>query len=296
MSKKSKNIRFWESAILNNVTAHQYFERLMELAVSRFKWSGFPKSVDTRFLEVGEFENGHMLFFKDDVINEFLCLRVALGAPFTVYNIPKTRQAYAVNGYRNSLNDKNSVIIYNNMAHTLTKDNVMMYAYRLYNLDRIIDVNANAQKTPILVQVEDEKERLTLKNLFSQYDGNEPVIYADKSMTVKKPLTYLSANVPYIADKIQTLKSEIWNEALTYLGVSNVNLVKKERLVRDEVQRNMGGVLASRQSALMARQQAAEEINEMFGLNVTVEWNDELGESEEDGLDISDEAVRKEVI
>ena len=296
MSKKGKNIRFWESAILNNVTAHQYFERLMELAVSRFKWSGLPKSVDPRFLEVGEFENGHMLFFKDDVINEFLCLRVALCGPFTVYNIPKTRQTYAVNGYRNSLNDKNSVIIYNNMAHTLTKDNVMMYAYRLYNLDRIIDVNANAQKTPILVQVEDEKERLTLKNLFSQYDGNEPVIYADKSMAVKKPLTYLSANVPYIADKIQTLKSEIWNEALTYLGISNVNLVKKERLVRDEVQRNMGGVLASRQSALMSRQQAADEINEMFGLNVTVEWNDELGESEEDGLDISDEAVRKEVI
>lgn len=52
-----------------------------------------------------------------------------------------------------------------------------MFAKRLYNLDRAIDVNANAQKTPVVIKCTQE-ERLTLMNLYKQWEGNEPMISA----------------------------------------------------------------------------------------------------------------------
>ena len=108
-------------------------------------------------------------------------------------------------------------------------------------------------------------------NLYKEFDGNSPVIYGDKALKTSE-LKVLKTDAPFIADKLYTLKTEIWNEALTYLGINNVNVTKKERLITDEVQRNQGGTLASRNSRLGMRQKACEEINKMFGLNMWVEF------------------------
>jgi hypothetical protein len=148
-----------------------------------------------------------------------------------------------------------------------------MFARRLSNLDRIIDVNANAQKTPVLIRAS-EKQRLTMMNLYKEYDGNAPFIFGDKNLDLND-LSVLKTDAPYVADKIYTLKTQIWNEALTYLGISNVNITKKERLITDEVQRNQGGTIASRYSGLDARKQAADKINKMFGSNIEVEYRED---------------------
>ena len=134
-----------------------------------------------------------------------------------------------------------------------------MFARRLYNIDRIIDINANAQKTPVLV-LGNEKQRLTLLNLYKEYDG---IIFGDKNLDINA-LKALSTNAPYVCDKLYQLKTQIWNEALTYLGISNINIQKKERLITDEVTRNQGGTIASRYSRLETRRQAVEKINEML--------------------------------
>ena len=270
---KKKQREFWESSAMNNVTYMHYYNRLTELAISMFEWKNLPASVDPRFLETVLFTNGVAVFFKDDVIGE-LALRVTLGGDFDVYNIPKTRRAYASNGYQNALNDKNSVLIYNNYLHSNSRNDIEMYAKRLYSLDRAIDVNANAQKTPVLIKC-DETQRLTMKNLYMQYDGNTPFIFGDSNLQANG-FSVLKTDAPYVADKLYSLKTQIWNEALTYLGISNINIQKKERLVTDEVQRNQGGTLASRLSRLKARQQACDEINRMFGLNISVDYNEEI--------------------
>ena len=200
---------------------------------------------------------------------------------FNVYVIPKRRRAMSqYNGYNMKLNDKDSVIIYNNLLRTNSMLSVEMFAQRLYNLDRIIDVNANAQKTPVLISCS-EQERLTLLNMYKEFDGNAPVIHADKDLS-QKPLSVLKTDAPYVGDKIYQLKSQIWNEALTYLGISNTNFQKKERLISDEVSRNMGGVIASRYSRLDARRKAAKEINDMFGLNIEVNYKSDYRETDDE--------------
>lgn len=273
MARKPKDSMFCESLLMNNRTYLQYYNRLTELAISMFEWKNLPDSVDPRFLEMCLFGDGMAVFFEDEVLG-YLCLQVMIGGKLNVYRIPTDRRAYATNGYNKPLDETNSVIIFNNYLHTNSMLDVEMFSKRLYNLDRAIDVNANAQKTPVLIQC-DESQRLTMKNLYKQYEGNEPFIFGSKALDTSG-IKVLQTGAPYVADKLYQLKTQIWNEALTYLGISNINTQKKERLITDEVTRNQGGVIASRYSRLESRRQACKQINEMFGLNIECNYREDF--------------------
>lgn len=266
--------QFDDSLISNNMTYLQYLNRLTELAISMFEWKNLPPTVDPRYLELHLFETGCMVYFNDDVIGD-LCLDCIANGRLDVYGNPILRRAYSgYNNYQKLLKESNSVIIWNNYLHTNSVLDVQMFAKRLYNLDRIIDVNANAQKTPVLVQGT-EKQRLTLLNLYKEFDGNAPFIFGDKNLDLNS-LKAISTNAPYVCDKIYTLKTQIWNEALTYLGISNINIQKKERLITDEVTRNQGGTIASRYSRLESRREAVKKINAMFGTNIEVNYREDF--------------------
>ena len=275
MARRRKDREFWESADLNVASYIQYYDRLTELSISMFEWRNLPDTVDPRFLELTLFANGMAVFFKNDA-DEYLTLQCAISGPLDVYRIPIRRRAYAINGFNQELDNTDSVIIYNNMLHKNSMLDVRMFARELYNLDRAISVNANAQKTPILIRCT-ENERLSLENLYMNYDGNKPVIYGDKQLN-PNALTVLKTDAPYVADKLYTLKTQKWNEALTYLGISNVNITKRERLITDEVTRNQGGTIASRYSRLESRRQACAKINEMFGLNIQCDYREDYQE------------------
>lgn len=272
MSRKKK--LFEESAVENNRAFLFYYYRLMELSVSMFKWENLPDTVDQRYIEMELFRNGSVVYFNDEYIGN-LCLDVLFNGNFDVYGYPIKRRAYSYyNNYNKELDNTNSVIVYNNYIRTNSETAVRMYAKRLYNLDRIIDVNANAQKTPVLIRAS-EKQRLSMLNLYKEYNGNSPFIFGDKDLDLSD-IKAISTQAPYVSDKIYTLKTQIWNEALTYLGISNINIQKKERLITDEVMRNQGGTIASRYSRLESRQKAVNEINKMFGTNISVTYQEDL--------------------
>nr|DAP78445.1 MAG TPA: upper collar protein [Caudoviricetes sp.] len=269
---------FDESAVINNYTYTQYFDRLTELAISMFEWKNVPDTIDPRYLELTLFEKGCAVYFNDEEIGD-LCLSCINSGNFDVYGNPVLRRAYSsYNNYQKLLKYNNSVIIWNNYLRTNSIMQIKMYASRLYNLDRIIDVNANAQKTPVLVQAS-EKQRLIMLNLYKEFEGNAPFIFGDKNIDINA-LKVLQTQAPYVADKIYELKTQIWNEALTYLGISNVSVQKKERMVSDEVTRNLGGTFASRYSRLESRRQAVEKINSMFGTNIEVNYREDLQDVE----------------
>lgn len=286
-NKGKDNSIFNDTARLNNLTYEQYVDRLTELAVSMFEWRNLPETIDPRYMEMALFLNGCVVYFRDEVIGD-LCLDCVAQGNFDVYGYPIRRRAYSrYNHYQKNLNVDDSVIIWNNF---LRKNNVLdmqMFSRRLANLDRIIDVNANAQKTPVMVTAT-EKQRLTMLNLYMKYDGNEPFIFGDANLDLNG-LKVLQTDAPFVAQDIYQLKTEIWNEALTYLGISNVNITKRERLITDEVTRNQGGTVASRYSRLESRREAVKKINEMFGTNIEVNYREdfELTLNEDDAGDDS---------
>lgn len=269
---KSKKTR-WASAELNNKTYIDYYNRLMEMALNVFEWKNLPDTVDERFLEMALYEYGYCVYFNDEFVGD-LALTCTIGGQLDVYRIPILRRAYAQNGYNKLLSSKDSVLIFNNYLHTPTSLTIELFARRLYEIERTIDVNVKAQKTPNLI-LSSEQQRLTMQNLYMQYDGNEPFIFGDKNMDFDG-IKSLKTDAPFVADKLQILKHQIWNEALTFCGIENSNADKKERLVSDEVGSNYGNIEAQRNVMLNARRQAVKKINKMFGTNIEVGFRSNL--------------------
>lgn len=273
-NRKREKTLFGESATVNNLTYMQYLNRLTELSVSMFEWKNLPPTVDARYLELHLFETGSMVYFDDDVIGN-LCLDCLPSGRLDVYGNPVLRRAYSgYNNYQKLLKESNSVIIWNNYLHTNSILEVKMFARRLYNLDRIIDVNANAQKTPVLIQGT-EQQRLTLKNLYKEFDGNSPFIFGDKNLDLNS-LKCLQTGAPYVCDKLYNLKQMYWNEALTYLGINNTGAQKRERMLAIESSQAQGGTISSRYSRLQSRREAVEKINAMFGTNIEVNYREDF--------------------
>lgn len=261
------------NALQNKFSFIDYMDRMTELALTMFKWQNLPDTINEDYLEKQLFYKGKALFFEDDVIG-YLALQCIDQGGFDVYGIPIRRMGKGYNQYISApkTND-DSVIIYNNRLHKSTYQLTRFFASKMWNIDRAIDVNVNAQKTPILLQGA-ENERLTLKNLYMQYDGNEPVIYGTDKLNTEG-FTVLKTDAPFVASQLYTLKIAIWNEYLTSLGISNTAFEKRERLVSDEVVRSQGGTIASRYSRLDMRRKACEEINRMFGLNIWVDYKED---------------------
>lgn len=283
MAKKRNNREFWESGADNTISWRNYYDRLMELAITAFKWENLPDTVDERFLELTLFCYGQCLFFKEPNIEQYVVMKNILSGKPNIYNIPMMRRAYAVNGYSSDFDESNSVIIWNNYLHKGSRQSIVLFAKELAEIDRTIAVNVNAQKTPVLILC-DEQQRLTMENFYMKYEGNQPFIFGDSSLNPNS-IKALSTGAPYVADRLYELKTKKWNEALTYLGVSNVES-KKERMLTAEVDRMQAGTIASRYPKLEARRAACEQINKMFGLDVWVNYREDTGVAgEEEGED-----------
>lgn len=272
---------FWNSARTNNSTFLQYYNRLTDLAISQFEWTNLPPTCDARFLELALFADGMAVFFKDEILG-YLTLQTMIGGPLDVYRIPIIRRAYASNGYNMELDNTNSVLIFNNNLHINSLLDIEMYAWRLYEIQRAIDVNVKGQKTPKVLTCE-ESQRLTLVNLMKKYDGNQPFIFGKKGLA--QQLETLDISTPYVSDKLQVLKQLVWDEAMTYLGISNSNTDKRERLNTAEIRTSMGDVEAQRYTRLSERERACDKINAMFGLNVGVRYRQVIPKMKEAMVD-----------
>jgi hypothetical protein len=282
-NKQRKKLQSWESDISNIDTYNMYYNRLRDYALSMFEWKGLEDTqINKRFLEVKMFEEGKVLFHKDPEYG-FMVSPVMIGGTVNYYDEPTTYNAVAI-GYNREVSPDESVVIWNNYSRTSIIPVIRAYAYRLYQVEKTMDVNINAQKTPVLILAE-ESQRLTMQNMYMQYEGNEPFIFGNKSGFNPDSIQVLKTDAPFVSDKLMEYKHNLWNEAMTFLGVGNAKQDKKERLVADEVAANDEQIQTSRFHMLQARQDACEQINKMFGLSVSVDFklNERPDDTKEEG-------------
>jgi hypothetical protein len=274
-----------KSANLNMLTVNDYYERLKLIALSLFEWENLPESCNARFLELTLYTHGRALFIYDPKLG-YLNMRCTPSGTWNNYDEPLSFTAFS-SIYRETFKRDECVLIRNNYIERPTDNSVVLFSKRLTDAERTIDVNINAQKTPVLVRC-DDKDRLTMKNLYKDYEGNEPFILGSKSLNVDA-IKVFKTDAPFVADKLQNYKHQIWNEAMTFFGVNNANTDKRERLITDEVEANDQLIQVNAEAMLLTRQEACKQINTMFPeLNVSVKMREFNGQTDqiEDGKEV----------
>lgn len=253
-------------------TTYSYFiQRLKSIAISCFDWDGLPSSVRQQQLELALIRKGRALFYYDEIVEEFLAMRCICNGPSDVYNEPVRRRAYADNGYQYDATNADSVLIWDNYLHEDIWLALSMFAKRLTNIELTKDINLRAQKTPIMILC-DDRQRLTMENLFMKIDMNTPVIFGSKNLDLDS-VKVLNLEAPYLVDKLQEEKINVLHEAFSFLGVGSLEIIKRERYISQEMQASQESNIAQRANRLKAREEAARLINDMFGLNVSVKYS-----------------------
>ena len=288
MGKKNKikpnNLDFVDTAWVNDNTYWDYLMRLKKIATSMFEWVNLPDSMDARYIEKCLYYHGTAALLYDDILG-YINTNCATSGQINIYGLPTALNCYSY-GYQetrtlytglkysaegNPINEngKECILVMNNWDRTPTASTLELFALRLYEAERTCDVNIKAQKTPVMLLTESESQRLTIKNLYNQYSGNEPFIFGDKNALSDNIVKAIRTDAPFVADKLMEYKKQIWNEALEFLGVNVLTSEKKERLITDEASSNNELINLNLQSYLVPRQQACKQFNEKFGLTGT---------------------------
>lgn len=268
-----------------------WLNKLYDIAISRFEWLNLPPTCDERFIEQVLLFNGYMVGFKDEDLGIYLILPCINGGLYNMMGYPTDLTAYGYDGYNKqnlipynalyNINDEtklkpNAALLYANYTRTPIFPALVYYARKLTKIDRTIDVNLNVQKTPWMIVCE-ENARMSVLNAFKKIDNFESAVVGTKYFVNEKgPFRVLDLNAEFLCDKLQTVKRQIWQEALTQMGIEANTSEKTERQVASEIEVNMGETEALRQSPLAARKQFCDHFNRVFKTNIDVRFRSDL--------------------
>ena len=264
--------RMINSQISNYKTYLMYKRQMKTLAENVFKFNNLPEYIDVSYLNKTLLNDGAIAFFKDDVLG-VIALPFCSYGKLDVYGRPNQIYVFGQNGYHEVLDKDKYVIMYdNNGKYPLVLDIAQM-AERVALAVRTQDVNIVQQRTPRIWKTSKDTEK-SVKDLINEIDTMVETVVTYDSKNVLTDLQSVQAPAPYVTDKLDDHLKELFAEFYRLIGVANVQIQKKERYITDEMQASQGGTIASRWSRFEPRQRAVKEINEKFGLDISVEYYD----------------------
>lgn len=263
-----------KTEFLNNRNYLFYFDMIKNALMSSYDIENLPLSCNKWCYKQQMFD-GLGVIFNDEDMGEIVNMWVSPTKNLMWNGDPKEIIARSVfNGYEKQLEYKDCAIIWDNNLHKSMADVINMYAIRLANMDRMIDINVNAQKTPLLLVAKDEKQKLTLKNLYEQYLGNIPVIFGEKNID-PEALQVLRTDAPFIAPALHDLRVRVLGEVLSYCGIDNVAYEKRAQMSNNEIEMSTGLQKLTLSSRIQTQQDCWDRANAKFGLNVKIVANKE---------------------
>lgn len=276
MSKVKSWLNSWATYFQRgNIDAMAYndsrlFDEFSLLAKNRFKWDNLPDGIESRFIEEGLFKNGQVAFVKDEILG-FLCLPCSSSSDLNVYGEPLKFNVTGI-GHNKQYKKDDLVRIMTNDNASPTIHKVIYYTTLIDEIEKTSYMNLKLQRIPWIIGTTKETE-LTLKNIFKKIDNFEPTIFVDNKITAGGDIgtKALSTNSPYLLDALRKEKNEVLNEYLSWLGLNNTQNDKRERMLVDEINVNNNHILMNLDIEYKNRLKACEEINQKWGLNVTVE-------------------------
>lgn len=296
-----------------------YLRILTELSANRFKWPGMPEEVPIRFVEMNLFRSAFQLFFHDGRLDKYVVTRAARSGEIDMYDDPTSWNTAARN-YPNvrvsatkalpipetTVAIGQGVPIWANYLRVPDMDIVATYSYRLAILDRTIEINSeNARQNKIIPTT--RRQQLTHSNIAREVANGNNTIQIAGTMSDLEFMKVLDLAIDgQLLDSLQVLRAKTWSECMGLLGIDNANQEKKERLVRAEVGANDDQASLMRYVNLNARREACRKINEIYGLNIWVDYNTEIDKLvglpnfakmalEMEGYTVSDEVIDETV-
>lgn len=262
LNNSNMSIAQQENMLVENI----YMLQLMTYALSRYKWLNLPESFDERFMEICLNYKGSFVAYKDKY-DKLVVSDYTTNGKLNRYYYPTSIYAYNVAGKNVKLDSNEYVLCFNNYLMFPTVTPMRRFSRIIGDISRTLEVIINAEKVPFVFYGK-RKIMLTFKKLFNRVKRNEPAIFLDSNIVDPDSIKTLDLKHQFNGVSIFELKRSYLNEALTFIGVDNSAISKRERVNSVESELSNGINEVSREAGLRSRKEFCKKFNEMFGTNI----------------------------
>lgn len=286
MARKPQQSSLFRRQLTGDQWFNFYRRELRGIVHSMFEWHGLPETINPKFLERTLHTDGVICFYDDPRFG----VMAIKGTPqyLNAYGEPTDFHA-SMHMYHKSIKLYNylipievakernlGVICENQMDGIISSEQaIFLYSAMLAENKQTKIISQNTLKVPYVFKGTPEQV-LSVKNIFEKIQANEPLLIEEEEQDLLGKLEILNTNAPFILDKLQTDRAEIYNEFLTGFGINNVDIQKKERLVKSEADSNNELIMHNRNKFLAPRQEAARILSEIFEREITVDIRSNL--------------------
>lgn len=269
----------------NNLEFQNTFNLLVNMALNQFEWKGLPETCDPRMMEMALLWRSYMAFYKDKQDNIW-SYSAGPGGMLTKYGYPSTAYLYALNGeveqakiywpYMDNT-DANGVLCLDNKMNYPMINYIIRGAERISDAKRALDVAANNSKRPFIFTGTEEQVK-TITDIYNDMTNNQPfLIVTSSNLDALKPAVMSTNFHEGSMKELWDYYKNTFNDVLQMMGIQvNDNNDKKERMTTGEVAGNVNYVQRTQDYRLEERQKFCDRVNEAFGLNISVDYKNDL--------------------
>ena len=261
----------------NNASLTFFFKRyLLEKTYSVFKWN-LPKWWNKDYFRFVLYMSGYIAVVNTDkfgVIPQIAGLR-----GYNVFYAP-THAIITnplISGILEPVIDEQCVVIKLTDDYMGIGDMISYYADLMSLCGEAAGMNVVNSKLAFMIGAKNKAMAESMKKMYDQVQAGNPLVVYDAKYSPednKDMIEFYSQNLKenFIAPDILLTLKKIENEFASKIGLANVNSEKKERLTNDEVNANRDETYSIAELWLESLKDGCEKVNNMFGLNMSVDW------------------------
>ena len=275
MAKPRTRKRFADYAREERMLVKTHYTRtLKRMIINHFEWQNLPTEIPQEFIENELYNKGYVIYHEEFGFPQFSAGTIV---GLNLYNEPTAVTITDVTGMCRTITDRDKfVVVYNDNLRTDSASDVNYFANNLQEIRRTFNLNLKQLKTPVITAC-DESQLESVKDFYGKVDDGVPFIAVTKDFISSTNFEVLDLKATSHIRELAEAEATEWANALTFFGVNNVNIMKKERLITDEAESNNELIQNSAEIYLTARLRACDEIREKFGrdFNVKIKGSEE---------------------
>lgn len=264
-----------------NKCVKNYVEQMLNRTYNMFKYTNLPDTIPELFLERQLQRNGCCGVIKHN--NELYAVYGALGGVLNEYYFPRNfivanpylniSETYTINEdcilFRNDSEIQGIMPICCKYASLLVENDITM---------RQVMIN---RRIPIIIKTHSDKEKDSANLFMNRIEQGENVIAITEQLS--NTLDCIDMNKPHSTHLTEYIEAQQYVKAQWYneLGIRMSHNMKREAISESEISANDDAIRSLPIDMLKCRKKAVEEINNMFGTNISVEYNEIWAEQTE---------------
>lgn len=256
------------------------FNMFLSKTLTMFKYKGLPDSIPYEILENYLQTTGKVFIFK--YADDLIALPIELNSDkVDYYNRPTTGNVF-INGENKliTVNLKDGVLISNDYLQLGFTELFDKYCYLINQSELTLYIANVWKRASKIISASDDGTIQSAKEYVNKIENGDISIISTNPIFNDLNITTDNVTSVSLSELIQYdnyFKSNLFNE----IGLSSNKDMKKERLITSEIEQNNNVIYPFVDNMIDCRKTGISKVNEMFNLNISVDFNSSWNEDTE---------------